>query len=77
MPEKGGGSKGERGGSKGEHHGGRPMPVRGGGGGRVLGSFKRGGTVERTGNYRLHEGERVVPAKRGNKRKKKRNRSRE
>ncbi len=30
--------------------------------GKILGSFKKGGTVPKTGNYRLHEGEVVVPA---------------
>ena len=33
-------------------------------GGRVMGSFKKGGTVKRTGNYRLHRGEKVVPLSR-------------
>lgn len=27
----------------------------------ILGSFKKGGTVPETGNYKLHEGEEVVP----------------
>lgn len=29
---------------------------------KVLGSFKEGGTVPKTGMYKLHEGEEVVPA---------------
>jgi hypothetical protein len=29
----------------------------------VLGDMKKGGTVPKTGVYRLHKGERVVPAK--------------
>ena len=29
----------------------------------VLGSFKKGGTVKKTGVYKLHKGEEVVPAK--------------
>lgn len=33
-----------------------PMPV-----GRILGGFKKGGRVKKTGNYKLHKGERVVP----------------
>lgn len=28
---------------------------------KVLGSFKQGGTVPKTGNYKLHKGEKVVP----------------
>jgi hypothetical protein len=28
----------------------------------LLGSFKKGGKVKKTGNYRLHRGERVVKA---------------
>jgi hypothetical protein len=28
---------------------------------KVLGSFKKGGEVPETGNYKLHEGEEVVP----------------
>lgn len=32
----------------------RPMP------GRVLGSFKKGGKVKKTGPYELHAGEKVV-----------------
>lgn len=28
---------------------------------KVLGSFKKGGTVPETGDYKLHEGEEVVP----------------
>lgn len=31
------------------------------------GSFKRGGTVPKTGTYRLHKGERVIPARKGRK----------
>jgi len=31
----------------------------------AMGSFKRGGTVKKTGTYKLHKGERVVPAKKG------------
>lgn len=30
----------------------------------VIGSFKKGGKVKRTGNYKLHKGEVVVPASR-------------
>lgn len=30
-------------------------------GGPVMGSFERGGIVPRTGNYKLHKGEAVVP----------------
>jgi len=30
---------------------------------QAQGSFKRGGTVPKTGTYRLHKGERVIPAK--------------
>lgn len=33
----------------------------------VLGSFKRGGKVKKTGLYKLHAKERVVPAKKGGK----------
>lgn len=33
----------------------------------VLGSFKKGGTVKKTGNYKLHEGEEVVPADKADK----------
>lgn len=33
-----------------------PMPM-----GRILGGFKKGGKVKKTGNYKLHKGERVVP----------------
>lgn len=29
----------------------------------LLGSFKKGGKVKKTGNYKLHKGEKVVPAK--------------
>ena len=29
----------------------------------LLGSFKKGGTVKKTGIYKLHKGEEVVPAK--------------
>jgi hypothetical protein len=29
-----------------------------------LGSLKRGGKIKRTGNYRLHAGEEVIPARR-------------
>jgi hypothetical protein len=32
--------------------------------GKIIGSFKKGGRVKRTGNYRLHAGEKVVTAKR-------------
>jgi hypothetical protein len=32
---------------------------------RLLGSMKRGGKVKRTGLYRLHKNERVVPARKG------------
>ena len=28
---------------------------------QILGSFKKGGEVPKTGNYKLHEGEEVVP----------------
>lgn len=34
-------------------------------GGPVMGSFKKGGIVPKTGNYQLHKGEAVVPAKLG------------
>jgi hypothetical protein len=37
----------------------------GSGGMNLLGSFKRGGRVKRTGIYRLHRGERVIPKRRG------------
>jgi hypothetical protein len=48
------------------------------GGERYLGSFKRGGKVKKTGNYRLHEGETVVPkGGRKNKRKKRKSRRRQ
>ncbi len=30
--------------------------------GQVLGSYKHGGTVPRTGLYKLHAGEKVIPA---------------
>lgn len=30
---------------------------------KPLGSFKKGGTVSKTGTYKLHKGERVVPVK--------------
>jgi hypothetical protein len=30
---------------------------------RVLGSFKKGGTVKKTGLYKMHKGEAVIPAK--------------
>lgn len=33
----------------------------------VLGSFKKGGDVKKTGNYKLHEGEKVVPADKADK----------
>lgn len=29
----------------------------------VRGGFKKGGTVKKTGIYRLHKGEKVIPAK--------------
>lgn len=29
----------------------------------LLGSFKKGGTVKKTGAYKLHKGEEVIPAK--------------
>lgn len=32
-------------------------------GGQALGSFKKGGKVPKTGLYKLHKGEKVVPAK--------------
>lgn len=35
--------------------------------GAMLQSFKRGGTVPRTGTYKLHKGERVIPARKGRK----------
>jgi hypothetical protein len=28
---------------------------------QIMGSFKKGGEVPKTGNYKLHEGEQVVP----------------
>jgi hypothetical protein len=31
---------------------------------KPLGSFKKGGTVSKTGTYKLHKGERVMPVKR-------------
>jgi hypothetical protein len=39
----------------------RPEPVRPIGNPRVLGSFEKGGDVEKTGVYKLHKGEKVVP----------------
>jgi len=36
----------------------------------VLGSFKKGGHVHRTGNYKLHKGEYVVPTRPTHKQKK-------
>lgn len=49
--------------------GGRPEPVGGGGepvrspiASPVIGSFKKGGDVKKTGAYELHEGEHVTPA---------------
>lgn len=30
---------------------------------KVLGSFKKGGSVKKTGLYKLHEGEKVVSVK--------------
>lgn len=30
---------------------------------RVMGSFKKGGKVKKTGLYKLHKGEKVIPAK--------------
>jgi len=36
----------------------------------VLGSFKKGGKVKKTGKYKLHKGEMVVPAKKVKKMKK-------
>ena len=41
-----------------------PGPAQGWGGGlpgRVMGSFKKGGKVKKTGVYKLHKGERVMP----------------
>lgn len=35
---------------------------------QALGSFKRGGKVKKTGLYKLHKNEKVVPAKRATKR---------
>jgi hypothetical protein len=32
--------------------------------GKLLGSFKKGGRVKKTGKYKLHKGERVVPRSR-------------
>jgi hypothetical protein len=29
----------------------------------ILGGFRTGGTVKKTGTYRLHKGEKVIPAK--------------
>lgn len=29
----------------------------------ILGSFKKGGKVKKTGNYKLHKGEEVKPVK--------------
>ena len=37
---------------------------------RLLGSFKKGGKVKKTGKYKLHKGEVVVPAKKVKKMKK-------
>jgi hypothetical protein len=31
----------------------------------AIGSFKKGGRVPKTGTYKLHKGEKVVPAKKG------------
>ncbi len=30
---------------------------------RILGQMKKGGKVKKTGNYKLHKGEKVIPAK--------------
>lgn len=30
---------------------------------QIIGSFKKGGKVKKTGNYKLHKGEKVVPVK--------------
>lgn len=35
----------------------------GGAAGEILGSFKKGGRVKRTGHYLLHKGELVVPVR--------------
>lgn len=35
-----------------------PIPM---GGRRVLGTMKKGGKIKKTGLYKLHKGERVVP----------------
>jgi len=37
-----------------------PGPAQGWGGGRILGSFKKGGKVKKTGLYKLHKGENVT-----------------
>lgn len=34
----------------------------------VRGGFRHGGRVKRTGIYRLHKGEKVIPARRSNRR---------
>jgi hypothetical protein len=44
---------------------GQGMDSLGAGLGRLLGSMKRGGRVHKTGLYKLHRGERVVPKRRG------------
>jgi hypothetical protein len=36
--------------------------ITGGGEDSMLGSFKKGGTVPKTGVYKLHKGEKVIPA---------------
>lgn len=35
--------------------------------GRELRSFKKGGKVKKTGKYKLHKGEKVIPAKKSKK----------
>jgi hypothetical protein len=40
-----------------------PMGMRGPMQGRVLGTFKKGGKVKKTGKYLLHKGERVLRSK--------------
>ena len=36
----------------------------------VLGNFEKGGTVKKTGLYKLHKGEKVIPAKKSERKKK-------
>lgn len=33
---------------------------------KALGTFKKGGVVPKTGNYKLHQGEKVIPAEKAN-----------